>query len=183
MLAFLLLLAGGVSQAVASFGSAEGLYIRLNDVGPTDYLEVKNAIAKAQDDILADPMINNDRSLIGSDVMVDNEDVLVKKFTAAILQKRKFIISFGGSSVTAGHDNRFVDAYPSVMERFLKPVMEKAGAPLTVRNHAMGGTASTPWSLCLRNHLGEDADIAVWEFSMIDAGNGGDNLHLKVNGV
>ena len=89
------------------------------------------------------------------------------------------MISFGGSSVTAGHDNVHKDAYPQVMADFLGPAMAAAGSKLTVRNQAMGGTASTPWSLCLRNFLGDDTDIAVWEYAMIDAGNGGDGLHLK----
>ena len=139
----------------------------------------KAAVAQAKQKILAEPLIGGDASLLGVDMELENEADIVNRFVAALHSKSPFVISFGGSSVTAGHDNLHKDAYPQVMANFLEPAMAAAGSKLTVRNQAMGGTASTPWSLCLRNFLGDDTDIAVWEFSMIDAGNGGDGLRLK----
>jgi hypothetical protein len=146
---------------------------------PLDLASAEAAVEAAKKKILADPLINGDTTLLGQDLGVENEADLVNRFVAAVIAKAPFVISFGGSSVTAGHDNLHKDAFPQIMADFLGPAMQAAGSKLTVRNQAMGGTVSTPYSLCLRNHLGDDTDIAVWEFSMIDAGNGGDGLHLK----
>jgi hypothetical protein len=144
-----------------------------------DLAKATAAVETAKAAILADPLISGDKSLLGVDFEMENEQDLVNRFVAAVADQAPFVISFGGSSVTAGHDNLHKDAYPQIMADFLGPAMQAAGSKLTVRNQAMGGTASTPWSLCLRNFLGDDTDIAVWEFSMIDAGNGGDGMHLK----
>jgi hypothetical protein len=175
-----------VAAEAAAFGSPESLMIRLvnkEDLlvsgGPADLTAAAEAVAAAKQKILAEPLIGGDTSLLGVDMELESEADLVNRFVAAVHTQKPFVISFGGSSVTAGHDNVHKDAYPQVMADFLGPAMAAAGSKLTVRNQAMGGTASTPWSLCLRNFLGDDTDLAVWEFSMIDAGNGGDGMRLK----
>lgn len=40
---------------------------------------------------------------------------------------------FGGSSVTAGHDNLFQDSYPQVVQKTLGPLLAQVGVPLEVR--------------------------------------------------
>ena len=52
----------------------------------------------------------------------------------------QFVVGFSGSSVTAGHDNYFSEAYPSVFYEALRPVFSAlpGGVNLTVRNHALG---------------------------------------------
>ena len=47
-------------------------------------------------------------------------------------------VIFGGSSVTAGHDNFLWQAYPQVYERRLRPAFEALGINFEVRNIAMG---------------------------------------------
>ena len=49
-----------------------------------------------------------------------------------------FLLIFGGSSVTAGHDNYYNQSYPLVFERRLKPVFKSIGIELVVHNIAQG---------------------------------------------
>lgn len=79
-------------------------------------------------------------------------------------------MSFAGTSVTAGHDNFFNQSYPVVFGRILQPVFEAAGVGLVVRNHAMGNNPAVPSAFCVGAQLGEDTDVAVWEFGMMVGG-------------
>jgi hypothetical protein len=54
------------------------------------------------------------------------------------LSDPEFLMIFGGSSVTAGHDNYFNQSYPSIVERRMRPIFEELGIRLTVRNIAQG---------------------------------------------
>ena len=72
----------------------------------------------------------------------------------------------GGSSVTAGHDNLFSQSFSHVLGRTMSPLLDAAGVELIVRNSAMGGTSDMPYSYCAARHLGEDADLVVWEWMM-----------------
>jgi hypothetical protein len=76
-------------------------------------------------------------------------------------------MSFAGTSVTAGHDNKFEESYPIVMGKVLKPAFDAAKVELVVRNHAMGNNPAIPSALCVGAQLGEDTDVAVWEFGMM----------------
>lgn len=80
------------------------------------------------------------------------------------------MVSFAGTSVTAGHDNLFEESYPLVFGRALQPVFEAAGIDLVVRNHAMGNNPAIPSAFCVGAQLGEDTDVAVWEFGMMVGG-------------
>ena len=44
-----------------------------------------------------------------------------------------YLMIFGGSSVTAGHDNYYHQAHPFVFERRIAPILEAAGVKLIVR--------------------------------------------------
>lgn len=90
-----------------------------------------------------------------------------RKLARAILTEEPFVVSFAGTSVTAGHDNLFEESYPMVFARALEPVFEAAGVELTVRNHAMGNNPAIPSAFCVGAQLGEDTDVAVWEFGMM----------------
>ncbi|TFJ81826.1 hypothetical protein NSK_007073 [Nannochloropsis salina CCMP1776] len=81
-----------------------------------------------------------------------------------------FIMSFAGTSVTAGHDNYFNESYPIVLERLLLDSYTAAGLNLEVRNHAMGFNPAIPAAFCVRSQLGEDTDVAAWEFEMSISG-------------
>ena len=80
--------------------------------------------------------------------------------------KRRFVIGFSGSSVTAGHDSFFNEAFPSVVNRTMRSVLAAAGVELEVRNHAFGNNPCCPYDNCLETHLGDDLDIVAWEQSM-----------------
>lgn len=70
---------------------------------------------------------------------------------------------FGGSSVTAGHDNMFHDSYPQVLERELVPVLAAAGLQLSVRNIAQAANPCLPSDLCYPAMGGlEPADFYSW---------------------
>lgn len=50
----------------------------------------------------------------------------------------QYLMIFGGSSVTAGHDNYYSQAYPFVFERRMKDAFEALGIKLLVHNIAQG---------------------------------------------
>jgi hypothetical protein len=100
-------------------------------------------------------------------------DLLSERFHRAFhRQSRTFVISVAGMSNTAGHDNRFNSSWPMVMAQLLKPVFLALGITLEVRNHAIGGTFSLPYSWCLPTFLGQDSDLVMWEFMMGSEGYG-----------
>ena len=95
-------------------------------------------------------------------------DIQKLKFTKMLLERKRlnhpFVVGFSGSSVTAGHDSYFREAYPQVFYDSLQPVFAalnghigsgtdnagsgattdivtgrgSGGVNLTVRNHALG---------------------------------------------
>lgn len=60
----------------------------------------------------------------------------------------KFIISFTGSSVAAGHDSHFDQSYPIVAGNWMEPAFSAVGVNLTVRNVAMGNNPCMPYGMC-----------------------------------
>lgn len=76
-----------------------------------------------------------------------------------------FVISFTGSSVTAGHDSYFNQSYPVVAEGLLLPAFRAAGINLEVRNVAHGNNPCMPYDPCVGTIAGYDADIVHWEQS------------------
>lgn len=81
----------------------------------------------------------------------------------------RFVVSFSGTSVTAGHDNYLNQSYPMVFQRVAQPAFRAAGVDLVVRNHAMGNNPAIPSSLCVGSQLGTDSDVVAWEFGMMVA--------------
>jgi hypothetical protein len=75
----------------------------------------------------------------------------------------RLVVGFSGSSVTAGHDNFFHEAYPAIVERTLQRVFQPLGIEVEVRNHAMGNNPCYPYDTCMSTHLGDDLDIITWE--------------------
>lgn len=75
-------------------------------------------------------------------------DIIKLKFLLKILQQEPFIMVFGGSSVTAGHDNYYNQSYPFVFDRKLSRAFQLLGVELSVRNIAQGGNDCLPSNLC-----------------------------------
>ena len=100
-------------------------------------------------------------------------DVIKYKFARKIVdsqikqkqQPQRFLMVFGGSSVTAGHDNYYNQSYPFVVERRLQPVLQALGIALKVTNIAQGANPCLPYSLCYETMGGLDADVIGWEQS------------------
>jgi hypothetical protein len=88
-----------------------------------------------------------------------------RKIVDAVKNKQQFLMIFGGSSVTAGHDNYYNQSYPFVVERRLKPALEALGVSLLVHNIAQGANPCVPYSLCYETMGGLDPDFVGWEQS------------------
>ena len=82
-----------------------------------------------------------------------------------ISSKLKFVISFMGSSVTAGHDSPSNMSFPLITEKLMKLPFKIAGIELEVRNTAMGNNPCIPYDACSQTFSGKDADIIHWEQS------------------
>ena len=83
--------------------------------------------------------------------------------------RRALVVGFSGSSVTAGHDSFFAEAFPSVFNDTLRAVLERHPAlhvGLEVRNHAFGNNPCLPYAHCLETHMGADLDLLAWEQSL-----------------
>ena len=91
------------------------------------------------------------------------------KFVSSLLNKQKqetqFLMIFGGSSVTAGHDNYYNQSLPFVCERRLKAVFDFLRIPLLVHNIAHGQNQCRPSNLCYNAMGGDNADWLGWEQS------------------
>lgn len=51
--------------------------------------------------------------------------------------KASYLMVFGGSSVTAGHDNYFSQSYPMIFQKRMKDIFDALGIDLIVHNIAM----------------------------------------------
>lgn len=78
----------------------------------------------------------------------------------------KFVMSFGGYSVTVGRGNYYHQSYPFIMKNVLAPIFEEMDMELIVRNSAIGGIPSFPYGWCLPNFLGKDPDVVSWDYGM-----------------
>eukprot|EP01039_Chlorochromonas_danica_P006082 gene6082-6698_t len=86
--------------------------------------------------------------------------------TLPLKRHEEFNSSSERSSVTAGHDNYFDEAYPSVFAKVMQPVIDAMGYELIVRNHAIGNNPCYAYDACISTHMGDDLDILTWEQSM-----------------
>ena len=59
-------------------------------------------------------------------------DMLKYKYALKMLLHEDFLFIFGGSSVTAGHDNYLNESYPQVYERRMKGPLQALGINLKV---------------------------------------------------
>lgn len=84
--------------------------------------------------------------------------------SAKVNKKReKFVISFLGSSVTAGHDNHFNFSTPVVAGQYMQAAFSALDIDLESRNMALGNNPCTPYDVCVKFFAGVDADIVHWE--------------------
>ena len=81
--------------------------------------------------------------------------------------RNRFVVSFGGTSITAGHDNYHNQSYPFVFHRLLRSPFKKAGVSLTVRNVAQGASPPLPTGLCVGEIFGSDVDVVSLEMKVM----------------
>ena len=103
---------------------------------------------------------------------------VMKETTGDENEKNKFVMSFGGYSVTVGRGNYYHQSYPFIMQKVLKPLFEEhLDLDLVVRNSAIGGIPSFPYGWCLHNFLGDDSDVISWDYGM-NEGNGAEAFEV-----
>lgn len=90
---------------------------------------------------------------------------LARKIADEDPKHKKFVISFMGSSVAAGHDSLFNQSYPLVAETWMRPVFDALGIHLVVRNVAHGNNPCMPYDACVETIAGNDVDMVHWEQS------------------
>lgn len=76
-----------------------------------------------------------------------------------------YLATFGGSSVTAGHDNKFDQSYPIVFERRISAAMEAVGIQVSVHNIAQGANNCYPSNACYESMGGSDPDFINWYYA------------------
>ena len=91
------------------------------------------------------------------------------KFLVKMTSKNsKFQMLFGGTSVTAGHDNYLNQSYPIILFNEMYSIFKALGIELSVRNIAQGKNECMPYDLCY-NAMGgigdENVDYIGWEQS------------------
>ena len=86
------------------------------------------------------------------------------KFAYKMVKKnQKFLMIFGGSSVTAGHDNYFNQSYPMIVKKRMKPILEAVGVDMQVHNIAQGANNCIPYVMCYESMGGLDPDFVNFE--------------------
>jgi hypothetical protein len=70
---------------------------------------------------------------------------------------------FGGSSVTAGHDNYYNQSYPYIILARMSPILKALGIEMVVRNIAQGANNCIPYVFCYESMGGHDFDVLGWE--------------------
>lgn len=92
-------------------------------------------------------------------------EILKYKFILKLLSSSPsdYLMIFGGTSVTAGHDNYFNQSYPMIFQKRMTPVFNALGIDLIVHNIAQGANDCLPSDLCYEAMGGSDADFYGWE--------------------
>lgn len=96
-------------------------------------------------------------------------DIMKFKYKARILDAymsnipTSFVISFTGSSVTAGHDILYNESYPFITGNYMRDSFAAVDITLDSRNVALGNNPCLPYDVCVKTFAGLDADVAVWE--------------------
>lgn len=93
-------------------------------------------------------------------------DIIKYKFANKIVQNNSsFFLIFGGSSVTAGHDNHYNQSYPYIIKKRMAPILKALGIELVVHNIAQGANNCIPYVFCYESMGGHDFDVLGWEQS------------------
>lgn len=96
-------------------------------------------------------------------------DATAERILRCTADRRPFVVSFAGYSVTVGRGNHYHQSFPFVLERILGPLIRDqlhGKTSLVVRNAAIGGIPSFPYGFCFEHFLGTDSSVVSWDYSM-----------------
>lgn len=86
-------------------------------------------------------------------------DIMKYKIAKKALDgNQTFLMIFGGSSVTAGHDSFYNQSYPSIFESRMSALFSALGIQLVVHNIAQSANNCNPSDLCYESMGGRDPD-------------------------
>lgn len=94
-----------------------------------------------------------------------------RRILEAHKNKRPFRISFAGAAAVSGRGNFLEDSFPHVVKLILKEPFQKLGIELDVRNAAIADINSFPYGWCLKNFLGDEADVVSWDPELTSRGD------------
>ena len=99
-------------------------------------------------------------------------EVLKVKFQSKILDGIqnpqggvKFIMTFTGSSVTAGHDSYFNQSFSELTQNVMNEALSVFHIEAISRNVALGNNPCLPYDVCVKSFAGKDSDLVHWEQS------------------
>jgi len=93
---------------------------------------------------------------------------------------RNLTVVFGGTSVTAGHDNWYNQSYPFAFERAASCAFKAAGINLIVRNAALGANQAFQYGLCTQWMFGPDADLVFYEINAMAGADGSTDYEIAL---
>lgn len=108
--------------------------------------------------------------LIQQNILESDWDLIKLRFAEKILsetgsEEARYRMVFGGSSVTAGHDNGINVSYPLIVNNRMHTALAAAGIDLQVHNIAQGANNCLPSNMCYESMGGHDPDFVAWEQS------------------
>lgn len=132
----------------------------------TAKIELKRVLSLIRNRYELDGPIGSNFFLASNNIGTKAWEVLKYKFAHKIVSKdESFLMVFGGSSVTAGHDNYYNESYPFIFKRRMDGIFSALGIKLTVNNIAQGANNCAPYILCYESMGGLDPDFIGWEQS------------------
>jgi len=93
---------------------------------------------------------------------------LARRLLHAMMTNDTFTIVIGGHSAAAGHGNHFLQNYAMQMYKALKPIFDRVGVELIVRNEAQGGLGTMQHGLGSGDIYGDNVDMLIWDSSMTE---------------
>lgn len=69
---------------------------------------------------------------------------------------------FGGTSVSAGHDNLFNQSFPLIFEKRVRKIFQELKIDFIVDNVAQGQSDCLPYELCYETQGGFNVDVYGW---------------------
>lgn len=86
----------------------------------------------------------------------------MKILSALLGNKETFVISFMGSSVTAGHDSPFNISFPVITGEVMKKPLKEFGIELISRNAGVGNNPCLPYDFCVQTFAGTLLNLFIF---------------------